>query len=238
MLKVIGAGLPRTGTASLKAALERLGFGPCYHMFEVLTHPEHVDRWLPITSDMPMDWDRVFDGYQSSQDWPASYFWREQAAAYPDAKVILSVRDPHRWYTSFQALLSNVPPESPPEEAPEAVRHVIETMARMRPIVDKVGTSTFGDDWGLGAELLDEQHALEVYRRHVTTVQESLPPERLLVFDVRQGWGPLCDFLGVEPPADEPFPHLNDSAALRDMFDQLMTEGRLTSPFDPGLQAT
>jgi hypothetical protein len=68
MLKVIGAGLPRTGTTSLKAALERLGFGPCYHMFEILSHPDHVDRWLPFAADMPMDWDRVFDGYQSAQD--------------------------------------------------------------------------------------------------------------------------------------------------------------------------
>jgi hypothetical protein len=232
MLKVIGAGLPRTGTTSLKAALERLGFGPCYHMFEIFMHTDHVERWLPFAADLPMDWDRVFDGYQSSQDWPASYFWREQAGAYPDAKVILTVRDPHRWYSSFRALIANAPGQGAPEDAPEAIRPVIDAMTRLRPMLDRIGRSTFGEDWRAGAELPDEQRAVEVFHRHVATVREALPADRLLVFDVRQGWGPLCGFLGVEPPTGEPFPHLNDAEAMQGMFEQLMTEGRMISPFD------
>jgi Sulfotransferase domain len=233
MLTVIGAGLPRTGTTSLKAALERLGFGPCYHMFEILTHPDHVDRWLPFAADMPMDWNQVFDGYQSSQDWPASHFWREQADAYPHAKVILTVRDPHRWYASFQNLISNAPGQNPADDVPDAIRPIIDTMTRLRPVTDRIGQSTFGGDWRSGPDLPDEQHAVEVFRRHVTTVQESLPADRLLVFDVREGWEPLCGFLNVEPPTDEPFPHLNDSEAMQTMFNQLITEGTITPPFDP-----
>lgn len=113
MLEVIGAGFPRTGTTSLKAALERLGFGPCFHMFEVMAHPEQVDRWLSVVSGAPVDWDRVFDGYRSSMDWPAGYFWREEAEAYPEAKVILTVRDPHQWYVSFQNLIGRAPIRTP-----------------------------------------------------------------------------------------------------------------------------
>jgi len=112
MLKVIGAGLPRTGTTSMKAALERLGFGPCYHMFEIFTNPDHADRWLPIASGAKVDWARVFDGYQSTQDWPASHFWRELAVAYPEAKVVLTIRDPHAWYPSFVCALPEPAPLS------------------------------------------------------------------------------------------------------------------------------
>src|SRR5881409_1359905 len=101
-LTVIGAGMPRTGTTSTKAALERLGFGPCYHMFEIIKNPDHVDRWLPAATGQPLDWERVLRGYRATQDWPASHFWREQAAAYPEAKVVLTVRDPHSWFISFR----------------------------------------------------------------------------------------------------------------------------------------
>jgi sulfotransferase family protein len=233
MLKVIGAGLPRTGTTSLKAALERLGFGPCYHMFEILAHPDHVDRWLPFATGMPMDWNRVFDGYQSSQDWPASHFWREQADAYPHAKVILTVRDPHRWYASFQNLISNAPGQNPADNVPDAIHPVIDAMTRLRPVIARIGQSTFGGDWRSGPDLPDEEQAVQVFRRHVTTVRESLPADRLLIFDVREGWQPLCRFLNVEPPTGEPFPHLNDSEAMQTMFDQLMTEGHMTPPFNP-----
>jgi hypothetical protein len=232
MVKVIGAGLPRTGTTSMKAALERLGFGPCYHMFEILTHPDHVDRWLPVDSGAPVDWDRVLEGYQSSQDWPAGYFWRELAEAYPEAKVVLTVRDPRRWYASFRTLISQGPGGAMAEEMPEAVRPVFAAMGRLRPMLDRIGQDTFGAGWQGGQGVADEDEIIAAYHRHIAAVQEGLPAERLLVFDVRQGWEPLCDFLAVEPPAGESFPHLNDSAALQRMFDGLKTTGRLSSPFD------
>jgi Sulfotransferase domain len=235
MVKVIGAGLPRTGTTSMKAALERLEFGPCYHMFEILTHPDHVDRWLPAGSSAPVDWDRVFEGYQSTQDWPASHFWRELADAYPEAKVVLTVRDPHRWYVSFRTLITQGPDGAMGEQPPDAEHPVLAMMERLRPLLDGIGRATFGADWrvGLGEQgVPDENLAVAAYHRHVAAVQDSLPAERLLVFDVRQGWEPLCDFLDVEPPAGEPFPHLNDTAALQRMFEQMADTGRVSSPFD------
>jgi hypothetical protein len=227
MLKLIGAGFPRTGTTSLKAALERLGFGPCYHMFEVMTHPEHVDRWLPAASGTPLDWERVFEGYRSAVDWPTSYFWRELAAAYPDAKVILTVRDARRWFASFRELVSR------PRMAGESAEMAPELAAimRMRPVLEMMAASTFGDGWGFGEGEPDEERALEAFRRHTAEVQEALPADRLLVFEARQGWDPLCAFLGVEPPAGEPFPHLNDAEWMRRNFERALREGHLTSPF-------
>ncbi|MEV6866493.1 sulfotransferase family protein [Streptosporangium subroseum] len=229
MLEVIGAGFPRTGTTSLKAALERLGFGPCHHMFEVMAHPEQVDRWLSVVSGAPVDWDRVFDGYRSSMDWPAGYFWREEAEAYPEAKVILTVRDPHQWYVSFQNLIGRAPGPDAPGDLPPG----LDAIVRLQPVLGMIGRSTFGEGWRFGEGVTDEEHAVEVFRRHVAAVKDSLPAARLLVFDVAEGWGPLCDFLGVEPPADEPFPHLHDAEAMRRNFERSMAEGRLVSPFDP-----
>jgi hypothetical protein len=232
MLRVIGAGLPRTGTSSMKAALERLGFGPCYHMFEIITHPEQAERWRPVGSGGPVDWERVLAGYQSTQDWPASAFWRELAEAYPRAKVVLTVRDPRRWYASFRALLSQSPDVNLPEDAPAAAHAFVTTMARLRPTLDRIGRATFGSDWSLDQGPPEEERAIAAYHRHLAAVRESLPAERLLVFDVREGWDPLCAFLGVEAPAGEPFPHLNDSSMLQSMFERLMTTGQITSPFD------
>ncbi|MEU6743183.1 sulfotransferase family protein [Streptosporangium sandarakinum] len=234
MLKVIGAGFPRTGTSSTKAALERLGFGPCYHMFEILSNPDHVDRWLPAASGEPLDWERVFEGYRSTQDWPASFFWREQAEAYPDAKVVLTVRDPHRWYDSMGNLLANGPGRELPPGMPEGAIAVFQAMSRLRPVLDMIGRSVFGETWSFGEKLPSEKVAVEAFHRHVDAVQKSLPADRLLIFDVREGWEPLCDFLEVDVPEGEPFPHLNDSDTMRRMMERLVTEGSVESPFGGG----
>ncbi|MEU6712076.1 sulfotransferase family protein [Nonomuraea sp. NPDC046802] len=230
MLTVIGAGLPRTGTSSMKAALERLGFGPCHHMFTIFADPALVDRWLPLATGEPVDWEHVFEGFRSAQDWPASFFWREQAEAYPEAKVILTVRDPRAWYVSMQALLANGPGQDLPEDMPEAAAAVFQSMMRLGPVLDRISSSFFGRSMREG--LPDEESAVAAFERHVATVKQSLPPERLLVFDVREGWEPLCRFLGVDVPAGEPFPHLNDAKAMRQTIDTLVKEGRLASPFN------
>ncbi|MDP4503278.1 sulfotransferase family protein [Nonomuraea turcica] len=242
MLKVIGAGLPRTGTTSTKAALERLGFDPCYHMAEVMTHPDHVDRWLSVAAGEVKtreDWSRVFAGYQATQDWPASHYWRELADAFPEAKIVLTVRDPRKWYPSVRMLLSgeNRPDLSAelPADLPEAVRQIFASMERMRPAMDQIGQAYFGSDWHFGGDMVDEDAAVAVFERHVAAVKEGVPEQRLLVFDVREGWEPLCAFLGVDVPAGEPFPHLNDAESMRQAFER-MQEGDMSAfPFgEPG----
>lgn len=239
MLRVIGAGLPRTGTTSMKAALERLGYAPCYHMAEVMTHPDHVDRWLSVTSggiSTRAEWDGVFaGGYQAAQDWPASHYYRELAEAYPEAKVLLTVRDPHKWYLSIRMLMSGPSALglSDGDEIPEPMRPIAERMQRLTPAMEAIGRQYFGQDWHYGDDLTDEDAVVAAYERHVATVRSSIPADRLLVFDVREGWEPLCAFLGVEAPEDEPFPHLNDGDSMRRTLEQIVTGG-LTS-FPPGL---
>ncbi len=199
-LQVIGAGLGRTGTLSLKAALERLGLGPCYHMTRIFEHLDHGPMWQQFAAGARGDWDSLLGDFNSAVDWPASYFWRELAAFYPKAKLILTVRDADRWFASIDSTLFRFmrAPVMPEDEA--ARRQIV--MAR-----DIVQHRSFGD------RIDDRAHVIDVYQRHNRTVQQSLPSERLLTYDVAQGWEPLCAFLGVPVP-DEPFPRINAQQEL------------------------
>jgi hypothetical protein len=204
-LKVVGAGFGRTGTLSLKVALERIGFGPCYHMVEVFPRPEHVAMWHRLAFEQSMDWDEIFRGFHATVDWPAARWWREIAAHFPDAKVLLSVRDPEAWYKSVTDTIYQ-PMKSPaPDGVPELVRLQSE-MAR-KAILDETFDNRFED----------KAHAIEVFQKHNQAVRDTIDPTRLLVFDVREGWGPLCRFLEVPIP-DEPFPRLNDTATFQAMM--------------------
>ncbi len=211
-LKVVGAGFGRTGTLSLKVALEKLGVGPCYHMMEVFPRPEHVAMWHRLAFGNPIDWDELFDGFQATVDWPSARWWREIAAHYPDAKVLLSVRDPEAWYKSMSDTIAQPLREPVPDGAPEIVRLQSEMVRKA------ILAETFDNRFE------DEAHTIEVFKRHNQEVRDSFEPARLLVFDVRQGWAPLCRFLDVPIP-DEPFPRLNDTASTQAMI-RMMRESR------------
>ncbi len=200
-LKVVGAGFGRTGTLSLKSALEKLGFGPCYHMAEVIPRPDHVTMWHRLAFGHPMDWDLIFRDFSATVDWPAARWWREIAANYPDAKVLLSVRDPEAWYKSVSDTIYPPTKLTLPDGVPEHVRLGRE-MAR------KILAETFDNRFE------DKAHAIEVFERHNQEVRDAIDPARLLVFDVREGWTPLCRFLDAPIP-DEPFPRLNDTATTQ-----------------------
>jgi hypothetical protein len=190
-LKVIGAGLGRTGTMSLKLALEQLGFGPCYHMVEVFKLPDAPGQWSAAADGEAVDWERVFEGFNSTVDWPSASFYRQLADAYPEAKVILTERDADAWYRSTQATIFNVPPpQGEPTPWHLMVRKVIGGM--------------------FDGDMATKEHVIEVYRRHNDEVRRTIPPERLLIYDVAEGWGPLCAFLGVEVPAG-PMPKVNST---------------------------
>lgn len=196
-LKVIGTGLGRTGTLSLKAALEQLGFGPCYHMMEVFPRPAHVAEWTQAARGERIDWDALYDGFTATVDWPSARFWRELVAHYPQAKVIHTERDPEVWWASFsqtikEGLASQVPP-------------------RMQPWSDMtnliITEQTFGRD-------MEKANVLKVYSAHNAEVKRSVPAARRLDFDIQQGWGPLCRFLGAPVP-ETPFPKTNTTAEFR-----------------------
>jgi hypothetical protein len=190
-LSVIGAGFGRTGTMSLKLALEQLGIGPCYHMSEVFKNPAAPGYWEAATDGKPVDWEEVFAGYRSTVDWPSATFYKELTDAYPDAKVILTVRDPEAWFTSTQATIF----------ASRIFEDATSDWGRM---VLKVVGDLFDREMSNKAKLID------VYNRHNETVQRVIPAERLLVYDLSEGWDPLCSFLGVPVP-DEPMPNTNST---------------------------
>jgi hypothetical protein len=193
-LRVIGAGLGRTGTLSLKLALEQLGLGPCYHMLEVRSAPERLEHWNRISAGDQVDWEEVFAGFQSTVDWPACNYWRELMARYPDAKVILSLRDPESWFRSTQATIFS---------------DVVQTNAP--PAIVKILTDITGPD------LHDRAKCIAAFERHNAAVRDGVPADKLLVFDAKQGWGPLCAFLGVPVP-DAPFPSVNTTDDFRQMI--------------------
>ena len=173
-MKVIGAGFGRTGTRALKAALERLGYGPCYHMSEVIAKPHRVRQWLEIAEGATADWDAVFAGYQATTDWPAAAYWRQLAAHYPDAKVILSVRDPQRWYESMSATIFK---RALAERRPlPAHRRVIRWLvARRAPdfaLYPRMSRATVMDGI-FGGRIDDRAHVIQVFERHIAEVKAS-----------------------------------------------------------------
>jgi hypothetical protein len=179
LLSVVGAGLGRTGTMSLKLALEHVGFGPCYHMKEVFEHLDaDVPMWDRAANGEGVDWDALFDGYRAGVDRPVSSFYRELAEHYATAKVILTVRNPNRWFQSFSETILHPLTEPLPD-------HLAAwgTMVR-KAILNRI----------FGGNVMDRAHVIACYKRHNEEVQRTIPPERLLVYDVAQGWEPLIDF--------------------------------------------
>ncbi len=189
-LRVVGAGCGRTGTASLKMALERLLGAPCYHMIQVFEHPEHVPMWHGAMLGHEPDWNALFAGYAAAVDWPASACWPELIHAFPDALVLLSVRDPEAWWTSanetiFAGLDSN--PIAPP-----GWKEMAHAMIEER----------------FGADITNRESCIAAFNAHNAQVRATVPKERLLVWQSGEGWAPICEALHLEIP-DEPFPRTN-----------------------------
>jgi hypothetical protein len=200
-MKVIGAGVGRTGTHSLKLAINRLGLGPCHHMEEVLQNmPAQVPLWNAAVDENP-DWRAIYDGYSSAVDWPTACFFRELAEAYPGAKFVLTVRSPESWADSFSTTIYKL--LAGRDQAPPEMRDWLE-MAKS--VVEKTGVP--------GG--LDRDGLMRAFAEHNQAVQAAIPSERLLVYQVKEGWEPLCQFLGVPVP-DEAFPRTNDRSEFWDL---------------------
>jgi Sulfotransferase domain len=205
-MKLIGAGMPRTGTLTQKVALEMLGLGPTYHWVNVLADLGQVELWERAL-DGQGPWEEIFSGFGSTVDWPGGYFYRELMEVYPDAKVLLSVRDPERWEPSFRETVWNMGHgESLIRLLSSARGQVDPRWRRYLALVDRM----FWSDEGTFANGHERpEQLIAQFERHNEQVKATVPPERLLVWEVSEGWDPLCEFLEVDVPG-EPLPHVND----------------------------
>jgi hypothetical protein len=200
-LKIIGAGFGRTGTLSLKQALETLGFTKCYHMAELT--PAQIPLWRAAWRGEPV-WDDLFNGYQAAVDWPTSAFWPQLMRAYPDAKVLLTVRDAKSWYRSASSTIFQRMADLSRLEDPA-------TRERALMVHEIIRDGTFGGD------LTDEANAIRVYEDNIARCKREVPAERLLVFEAKQGWSGLCAALGVPEPT-EPYPSVNSTENFRERW--------------------
>ena len=198
-LQIIGAGFGRTGTASLKLALEQLGFGPCYHMTEVFEHTESIPLWVEAAKGNP-DWDALFNGYASCVDFPACTHWRTLMDFYPDAKVILSMRDAGRWFDSINETIMS------PKTVEFSLNSPLSEMLK-RNIYDL-----------FDGRIDEREHMIECFNAHAQQVKDTVPADRLLVFEARMGWEPLCAFLNVDAPS-HPYPHVNTREDFAKLFE-------------------
>ncbi len=203
-LEVLGAGFGRTGTFSIKLALEQLGFGPCLHMEDVFTDEAQLPRWQAAVTGAPVDWQHALSGFRSCVDWPTTHYWQEIAAEFPAARVLLHVRSEDDWWESFSRSVR--PLIERRSEVPDAHRRNALEMAHQM-----IEIQTFD------GKMADKEHVLSVYRRRIAQVRKTIAADRLLVFDVTQGWEPLCKFLDVPIP-DGDFPRENNLPAFWEFF--------------------
>jgi hypothetical protein len=199
-LSVVGAGLGRTGTMSLKHALEQLGLGRCFHMIELVQNPHLIPYWEQAGDGQPVNWDVAFAGFGATVDWPSATYYRQLAAEYPEAKIILTLRDADKWFDSTQNTIFKRIDQLAADPANNLSRVLQTAILRM-----------------FDGDLHDRMHCIGVYERHNAEVQRVIPKERLLVFNVAEGWEPLCTFLGLPVPA-APFPAVNSTEDFQKRF--------------------
>jgi hypothetical protein len=198
-MKIIGAGFGRSGTMSIKSALEQLGYGPCYHMKVTLFRYHHQRFFMRAWHGKRVNWKRFFRRYNSVVDWPTCAFYKGLMKEFPDSKVLLNVRDPESWYESMNETIYAIQPAFPfwfPRE--------------VRAMHDEI---IFGSS--LKGAFEDHDKVIEIYRQYIDDVKDTVPADRLLVYNVKQGWKPLCDFLGVPVPEGKSFPHINERRSFK-----------------------
>ena len=206
MLKVVGAGVGRTGTHSLKVALEQLLGGTCHHMIEVFAHPEEIPVWTDAIDGKPVDWGALMSGYTAQVDWPGGSFWPELSAANPDALVLLSTRDPDAWFTSCSNTIF------------AGIQGMIDGGDQWMGAMLRLFRERFSD------QIEDRDAMIAAYERHNAAVRAAIPEERLLDWTAADGWEPICARLGLPVPSD-PFPVTNTTSEFREMLGMSPLEG-------------
>lgn len=223
-LKVIGSGLGRTGTFSLKLALEQLGFGKCYHMYELFQHPENLTYFKQAETGRPVNWDMLFNGYYSAVDYPVARYHKQLLAKYPDAKVIHTMRDADAWYQSASETIFWACKPSIGRKLQLIARMLFSSMVRQRlPVLQFDGKLL---DWEFGNDLKDKNAVIKRYNEYNNEVIRSVPKERLLVYQPGDGWEPICNFLQVPVPST-PFPKSNTREEFKSTVTKIANGARL-----------
>ena len=213
-MKVIGAGFGRTGTSSLQTSLEELLGGKCYHMKDIIKHPAQLKMWhdFAVGKTPAMDWERLFAGYVAMVDCPVCIYYKEIMEVFPEAKIILTVRDSQSWWKSFSRLMSVV-------NKARLLRFFVPKLRKLSEFADKIIIQN------VFKGRMEKENCIHIFERHNQEVRESVPEDRLLEYDVTKGWEPLCEFLRVEVPK-KPFPHLNvGKRSLYKLFVQSALKG-------------
>ena len=205
-LKVIGTGMGRTGTHSLKLALEQLGFGKCYHMSELFEHPEGIVHFEKAERGEDPDWDTLFREYQSAVDYPVARYYKQLIIQYPEAKVIHTIRDPESWYQSASRTIIWASKPSFGRIFKLMIKLPFKPELRKQMPILKFNGNLIEREFG--KDYKNKEEVIRRFNKHNETVLNTVPKERLLVFDAKEGWEPLCNFLGVPVP-DAPFPQSN-----------------------------
>lgn len=199
-LKIIGTGFGRTGTDSMREALNILGFGPCHHMRELMRNEEHKLAWRRLATGEETDFETVLRDYGSCVDWPSAYYWPHLVRAYPDAKVLLTWRSAESWWTSFE-------------------NTILKAMQNSTETEETAPGSSLLTLRAFGGRPLTRENCIAMYEANVTRVQAEVPAHRLLVHKLGDGWEPLCQFLGVAVP-DEPYPRSNSTSQFNSEIDK------------------
>jgi hypothetical protein len=216
-LQIIGTGVGRTGTHSLKLALEQLGFGKCYHMVELFQYPDNVIYFERAERGEEVDWDKLFTGYNSAVDYPVARYYKQIIAKYPEAKIIHTIRDPESWYQSAMETIFWASKPSIGRILSLMIKMPFSSTIRKRlPVLKYNGSlvdNTFGKD------LKNKQAVIKKYNEINAETLNFIPKNRSLVYDLKTGWEPLCTFLNVPVPSS-PFPRSN----VRDEFKMRVAE--------------
>jgi hypothetical protein len=207
-IQIIGAGFGRTGTASLKLALERLGYSKCYHMSELIQNPEQVKYWQTLQAGKEPDWNDLFKGYKATVDFPGCMYYKQMMVKYPDAKVILTMRDADKWWQSAHDTIYSASANTRMRVVMRIMGFFLPKLKRMSRVFDFANTVIW--EKMFSGRFLDKEFAKPIFNKFNEEVIASVPKDKLLIFEVKQGWEPLCTFLNVPVP-NEPFPKVNDT---------------------------
>ncbi|HEV7330512.1 MAG TPA: sulfotransferase [Flavisolibacter sp.] len=220
-IKIIGAGFPRTGTNTLRESLNMLGYVKTYHMKELLVHPENLPYWITLRETGTTQWDELYEGYKATVDFPCYPWYKEHMKRYPDAKVILTTRPFEKWHESVYSTIWQA--QNPSEEQRLEMAQKVQESPRLQKVmkVMQFAKQAIMEDHFQG-RFLDKGFAKEVFDRHHEEVKAYVPADKLLVFDVSEGWGPLCEFLDLPEPG-EPLPHTNKREDFKEMLAELMS---------------